>query len=133
MAKPRSGNHGDGVIGMCRERARGSRARLGVALWVGLVLLSPALSATAPAAQSAQAGAMTAPPPASPVLRLSLNEALALFFKQNLDLVIAKFGIDYAKGQEITAHLFPNPTFWVGTLSAYTQGQTMARSGQVFP
>ncbi|WP_447973187.1 TolC family protein [Nitrospira sp. Kam-Ns4a] len=118
---------------MRSARARESRARLGLALWVSLVLLSPALAATAPAAQSAQEGAMMAPPPASPVLRLSLNEALALFLKQNLDLIIAKFGIDYAKGQEITAHLFPNPTFWVGTLSAYTQGQTMARSGQVFP
>lgn len=66
------------------------------------------------------------------VVRLTLNEALALFLRQNLDLLIAKYGIDYAMGQQITARLFPNPVLSVGTLSAYTQGQTAAKSGQVF-
>ncbi|MEK6525555.1 MAG: TolC family protein [Nitrospirota bacterium] len=68
-----------------------------------------------------------------PLLRLSLDEALALFLRQNLDLIITRFGIDYARGQQITARLFPNPVLSIGTLSAYTQGQTMARSGQLFP
>ncbi|MEK6617849.1 MAG: TolC family protein [Nitrospirota bacterium] len=68
-----------------------------------------------------------------PLLRLSLDEALALFLRQNLDLIITRFGIDYARGQQITARLFPNPVLSIGTLSAYTQGQTMTRSGQLFP
>ncbi len=45
----------------------------------------------------------------SKVLRLSVNEALGLFLSQNLDVLIAKYGIDYTKGQEVTARLFPNP------------------------
>ena len=43
------------------------------------------------------------------MLRLSVNEALGLFLSQNLDVLIAKYGIDYRKGQEVTARLFPNP------------------------
>ncbi len=66
-----------------------------------------------------------------PILHLSLDEAVAVFLKQNLDLLIVKFGIDYAKGQRITAGLFPNPTLSVGTLSAMTQGQTIARSSEM--
>ncbi|MGH7166582.1 MAG: TolC family protein [Nitrospiraceae bacterium] len=69
----------------------------------------------------------------APILRLSLDETLALFLRQNLDLIMTRFGIDYAKGQQITARLFPNPVLTVGTLSAYTQGQTASRSGQVYP
>jgi cobalt-zinc-cadmium efflux system outer membrane protein len=69
----------------------------------------------------------------APVLRLSLEESVALFLRQNLDLIVTRFGIDYAKGQQITARLFPNPVLTVGTLSAYTQGQTAHRSGQVYP
>ena len=65
------------------------------------------------------------------VLRLSLDEALALFLKQNLDLLAAKFGVESAKGQQITARLFPNPVLTVGTLSAMTQGLTLERSGQI--
>mgnify|MGYP002403757990 CR=1 FL=1 len=41
----------------------------------------------------------------SATARLSLDEALALFLRQNLDLIIAKYGIDYAQGQAITARL----------------------------
>jgi len=81
-----------------------------------------------------------APPPASssapfesvPAVRLSLNDALALFLKQNLDLIISKYGIDYSKGQQITASLFPNPVASIGTLSSYTQGRTMTTGGQLF-
>jgi len=71
------------------------------------------------------------PPPAG--LRLSLDEAVALFLRQNFDLLITKFGIEYAKGQEITARLFPNPVFSVGTVGAVGQGQTLTRTGQVYP
>lgn len=73
------------------------------------------------------------PVPSGSVLRVSLNEALAMFLKQNLDLLMSKFGIDFAKGQQITAALFPNPVLQVSTLSAYTQGCTADRCGQVFP
>lgn len=65
-------------------------------------------------------------------IRLSLNEALAVFLQQNLDVLIAKYGIEYSKGQEITAKLFPNPVMSIGTLSSYTQGRTLATSGQLF-
>lgn len=68
-------------------------------------------------------------PPA--VIRLSLNEALALFIKQNLSVLITRYGIDYNKGQEITASLFPNPVAFIGTLSSYTQGLNLKNSGQL--
>ncbi len=69
---------------------------------------------------------------ASKALRLSLNDALGLFLSQNLDVLIAKYGIEYTKGQEVTARLFPNPLLSVGTLSSYTQGRTLSNSGQLF-
>lgn len=71
--------------------------------------------------------------PANPALRLSLEDAQALFLRKNLDLIITKYGIDTARGQEITAKLFPNPVLSVGTVGAATQGRTLARSGQVYP
>ncbi len=66
-----------------------------------------------------------------PALRLGLDEAVALFLRQNLDLLMAKFGIESAKGQQITARLFPNPVASIGTLSAFTQGRTPGNSGAV--
>jgi cobalt-zinc-cadmium efflux system outer membrane protein len=64
-------------------------------------------------------------------VRLSLPEALSLFFKQNLDLLIAKYGIEYNKGQQITAKLFPNPFLSVITQGSWTQGNTLTKSGEV--
>lgn len=69
---------------------------------------------------------------ASKALRLSVNEALGLFLSQNLDVLIAKYGIEYRKGQEVTARLFPNPLLSTGTVSSYTQGRTLSNSGQLF-
>jgi outer membrane protein, heavy metal efflux system len=93
----------------------------------GLVLLSstPTWSAPSPVAPSAEQR-----PPAS--IRLSLTDALSLFLQQNLDVLIAKYGIEYNKGQQITARLFPNPVASVGTLSSYTQGRTLSTGGQLF-
>ena len=71
-------------------------------------------------------------PVASKTLRLSVTDALGLFLSQNLDVLIAKYGIEYTKGQEVTARLFPNPLLSVGTLSSYTQGRTLSNSGQLF-
>ena len=71
--------------------------------------------------------------PSPSALRLSQDEAVTLFLRQNFDLLITKFGIDYAKGQQITARLFPNPILSVSTLGAFGQQQTLTRSGQVYP
>ncbi|HEX8749496.1 MAG TPA: TolC family protein, partial [Nitrospira sp.] len=72
-------------------------------------------------------------PPSAKFMQLSLSEAMELFLKQNLDLIIAHYGIDAAKGRQITARLFPNPTLNVNTLSAYTQGCHMSTCGAVGP
>lgn len=64
-------------------------------------------------------------------VRVSLPEALSLFLKQNLDLLIAKYGIEYNKGHQITARLFPNPFLSIGTQSSWTQGNTITRSGEI--
>jgi cobalt-zinc-cadmium efflux system outer membrane protein len=64
-------------------------------------------------------------------MRLSLADALALFLKQNLDVLMARYGIDYSKGQQITAKLFPNPILQIGTQSSWTQGNTLSKSGEV--
>jgi outer membrane protein, heavy metal efflux system len=75
-----------------------------------------------------------APGPSFPgVLRLTLDEAMALFLKQNLDLIIANYGIDAARGRQITARLYPNPTLSVNTFSAYTQGCNINKCGAVAP
>ena len=82
---------------------------------------SPALSPTAAEAVSERN------------LRLSLDEAIGLFLRQNLDLLIAKFGIEFNKGQEITARLFPNPVASVGVVSSPVGGRTLSNSGQIYP
>ena len=66
---------------------------------------------------------------APPVVRLNLSEAMALFIKQNLDLLIAKYGIESSKGQQITARLFPNPVAQLGNVASFTQGNTLAKTG----
>jgi cobalt-zinc-cadmium efflux system outer membrane protein len=79
----------------------------------------------------------TLKPPPSPsfpgVLRLTLDEAMALFLKQNLDLIIANYGVDASRGRQITARLYPNPTLSVNTFSAYTQGCNINKCGAVAP
>ena len=81
-------------------------------------------AAPSPALEQATVGSKT--------LRLSVNDALGLFINQNLDVLIAKYGIDYTKGQAVTARLFPNPLLSVGTLSSYTQGHTLSNGSQLF-
>lgn len=84
------------------------------------LLVSTVWSAPIPAGKEAEA---------PPAIRLSLDDAVALFLKQNLDVIIARYGIDYSKGQQITASLFPNPVATIGTLSSFTQGRTASNSG----
>jgi cobalt-zinc-cadmium efflux system outer membrane protein len=94
-------------------------------LCVGIVLsIAEAIAAETPIAP---------PVGLSGTIRLSLDDALALFLRQNLDLIIAKYGIDYAQGQAITARLFPNPVLSVGAVGSMTQGRTLSRTGQVYP
>jgi cobalt-zinc-cadmium efflux system outer membrane protein len=87
---------------------------------------------------SIQVWSATPPGPQAPEqrtpasIRLNLNDALALFLQQNLDILIAKYGIEYSKGQQITARLFPNPTMSIGNLASFTQGHTAGNSGQIF-
>ena len=69
-----------------------ARARQGWSWWViallGMILLG---SGWAQAAESVPAPApISAGSLAPPVVRLNLSEAMALFLKQNLDLLIAK-------------------------------------------
>lgn len=92
----------------------------------GAVFAGPSMSA------SPEASSKAVPIPSTQSLRLSLDEAIGLFLRQNLDLLITKFGIEFSKGQEITARLFPNPVASIGTLSAFTQGRTLSNSGAVF-
>src|SRR5262249_60014186 len=89
--------------------------------------LSQALAATTPIPPTVEQQA-----PISQSIKLSLNDALALFLQQNLDILIAKYGIEHSKGQQITARLFPNSTMSVRPLASFTQGLTASTSGQLF-
>lgn len=71
--------------------------------------------------------------PSTSTLRVSLEETIGLFLRQNLDLLIAKYGIEFSKGQQITARLFPNPVGSMGMVSSPVQGRTLGNSGQVSP
>jgi outer membrane protein, heavy metal efflux system len=97
-------------------------------VWVLVPLL---LGFWIPGIHAAGQPAESSEPP--PTLRLSLHEAVALFLQQNFDLFITKYGIDHAKGEQITARLFPNPEFAVGGASAFTQGQTLRSTGLIMP
>ncbi len=67
----------------------------------------------------AQPGPM--PAASAEVLALTVDEAMALFLSRNLDLLMAQYGIDSAKGLEVTAKLFPNPTVSVDVTGSMTQ------------
>ena len=83
-----------------------------------------------------------AEPPLQPqasagTLSLTVDEATALFLKQNLDLLIAQYGIDAAKGLEVTARLFPNPVLSLDATISTTRsvdrtGSLTARVDQLF-
>lgn len=42
---------------------------------------------------------------------ISMDEALALFYQRNLDLIAAQYNIDQAKADAVIASALPNPTF----------------------
>ena len=69
--------------------------------------------------------------PAVPTVRLTLDEAVSLFLRQNLDLLMAQYGIESSKGRQVTARLFPNPVASMGLISSPVQGRTLGNSGQI--
>lgn len=111
-------------------RPEANRLLLGRISLFCFCMLMPLLEHSAAVAADSSAKPL-APATAAPALRLSLDETVALFLRQNLDLLMAKFGIESAKGQQITARLFPNPVASIGTLSAFTQGRTLGNSGAI--
>jgi cobalt-zinc-cadmium efflux system outer membrane protein len=99
------------MIGFSNTRGTRLRAWLGcVAIATGL--LCGASFGVEPAPQ---------PPPGAETLSLTVDEAMALFLKQNLDLLIAQYGIDSAKGLEVTSKLFPNPNLSVDLTGSTTR------------
>jgi cobalt-zinc-cadmium efflux system outer membrane protein len=101
---------------------------------LAVLLLPPAHDAARAAEMGPAApakGSSRMAPPAGNVLRLSVDEALAMFLRQNVDLIMSRFGIERAKGEQITARLFPNPVLNIGTLSSMTSGNTLGRSGAI--
>src|SRR5690606_2557230 len=108
------------------------RPRAGTLPTVLLALLCAILSAGPSAIWAADPSGMKPVPPAgAQVIRLSLDEAVALFLRQNLSLLITRFGIDSAKGQQITAALFPNPVALIGTLASFTGPLNPSNRGQL--
>ena len=106
---------------------------LAVVWFLTTPILGDAVETMAPQSTSRAASVPLRPLPTPTVQRLSLEEALGLFLRQNLDVIVARYGIDFAKGQQITARLFPNPVFGLGALGSWTQGRTLGRSGMLFP
>ena len=118
-------HHRDAFTSCVRARAQG--LIWCVVAMLGLLLFGSGWAQAAepsPAPASIAAGSLV-----PPVVRLNRSEAMALFLKQNLDLLIAKYGIDSSKGQQITARLFPNPVAQIGNVASFTQGNTLAKTG----
>jgi cobalt-zinc-cadmium efflux system outer membrane protein len=69
----------------------------------------------------AEPSAPSPPGQARVTTELSLQDAIRVFLENNLDVLMAKYGIESAKGQEITARLFPNPILNLGTMSSFNQ------------
>lgn len=107
-------------------------ASLCLAISYGIFVGGESLSA----GQLMSVGSDEIPPvtiPSAHTLRMSLEEAIGLFLRQNLDLLIVKYGIEFSKGQQITARLFPNPVASMGLVSSPVQGRTLGNSGQIAP
>ncbi len=105
-------------------------------IWAAIVLFALSSPMNSSLASTVQAEPKAAASMSS-TLRLSLDEALALFLRQNLDLITVRFGIDSARAQQITAGLFPNPVLSVATLGSFAKDQqgvpsNISRSGQVY-
>src|SRR4051812_15356031 len=74
-----------------------------------LLLLAAAVSA------AAQVPSPTPTPQPAPDVRLvTVDDAVSLFMQQNLQLVAARYDIETADAEKITARLRPNPVLTVG-------------------
>jgi cobalt-zinc-cadmium efflux system outer membrane protein len=71
--------------------------------------------------------------PKPTALRLSLEDAIAIFLRQNQDILIAKYGIETAKAKKITAGLFPNPALSIQGFAAFTQKCNFADCQGILP
>ena len=60
-----------------------------------------------------QAQQQTSAPPAKRFI--SISDAVSIFLQQNLQLVAARYDIDTAEAEKLTARLRPNPEFSVGS------------------
>jgi cobalt-zinc-cadmium efflux system outer membrane protein len=114
-----------------RRTMRRWRSWKQIALVAALILCQAPTAIAAPEAPAAMPRRGVPPP-----LRLTLDEAQALFLSQNLDLLMARFGIDSARGQQITARLFPNPSLYVSGIGSFLKQQfgeqsNITRSGQI--
>src|SRR5712692_8329742 len=90
----------------------------GLCAWLSCVAITTAMLCGA--AFGAEPAALESLPRAE-ILSLTVDEATALFLKQNLELLIAQYGIESAKGLEVTARLFPNPVLSVDASTSTTR------------
>ncbi|MDP2382807.1 MAG: TolC family protein [Nitrospirota bacterium] len=95
--------------------------------WLIIALVHPALGSAEPPPRDDYRSAASAPQ------KLSIEEAMALFSRNSFVLLRARYGVDDARAQQITAGLFPNPVLSVGLFSSFTQGCTAGRCGGVMP
>ncbi|NGZ04632.1 MAG: hypothetical protein CV090_16450, partial [Nitrospira sp. WS238] len=66
------------------------------------VALSGGLFLVASVTETGSVASSAAGSPAVPTLRLTLDEAISLFLRHNLDLLMAEYGIEASKGREVT-------------------------------
>jgi cobalt-zinc-cadmium efflux system outer membrane protein len=79
----------------------------------GLFVLPGALQTPTPTTPATPASLQT---PATPANRsLTISDAVAIFLRQNLQLVAARYDIDTAEAEKLTARLRPNPQLNVST------------------
>src|ERR1043165_7536052 len=62
----------------------------------------------------AVSGVQAQVPPATPKRSITLAEAIEIFMRQNLELVAARYDIETADAEKLTARLRPNPQLSVG-------------------
>ena len=100
---------------------------------LGIILMGMLALALSPQKLLAKEPSPSTQPAPTSSLSLSVSESVSLFLKQNLDLLMTKYGIDDAKGLAITAKLFPNPVFSLFGGAAFTQQQTFKGTRYLTP
>ncbi|MDH3504232.1 MAG: TolC family protein [Nitrospirota bacterium] len=100
---------------------------------LGIILMGMLALALSPQKLLAKEPSPSTQPAPTSSLSLSVSESVSLFLKQNLDLLMTKYGIDDAKGLAITAKLFPNPVFSLFGGAAFTQQQTFKGTRYLSP